>query len=183
MPEVFLPTSECEKCGGHCCKQLPGCVFPEDCGDDVEAGLWELLQTGKYTFDYWEGKFDEDDADDYTAYFLRPRTIDEDGDDSIVNGTWGGRCVFHNNDKGCELEFEKRPLNCRMLKPRPRRGAKCDIEGDPKGDAIHAWKPYNEMIKRTIARWDAEHDSESAPVDGVEQFCNGLEHMMGRMFG
>jgi len=135
---------------------MPGTVFPEDCGEDIEAGLRAMLASGEYMLDYWEGEFEHHSGDptlvmpaDKTAYYLRPRVDNEVDNAWPVHGTWGGKCIFH-MDTGCRLKFEARPLNCRMLKPRERRGAECTIDGVPKEDCIAAWIPHNDLIERVL---------------------------------
>ena len=153
--QVYEPTKMCGVCGGKCCQHLPGAVFPSDCGEDVEAGLWSMMQTGNYIFDYWEGQF-EDFEDIYTPYYFRPKTKEEEGSRNIRNGTWGGPCTFL-TPQGCTLKFEQRPLNCRMLKPKETVEGKCTGTDDAKTDAIRAWIPHNELIEKLIERWYAEN--------------------------
>ena len=73
----------CTKCGGGCCKQLPGGVSPADLTEVTKESLLKLLQTGKYAIDWWEG--------DYPEYFIRPAIKNCS---SIFDPTWGGECVF-----------------------------------------------------------------------------------------
>ena len=153
--KVYQPTSECVTCRGTCCKQCPGAVFPQDCGPDIESGLREMMRSGRYTFDYWEGAFNEGlDKKGETSYFVRPR-VPTDEPDRIINGAWGGRCTFL-TDTGCELPFEKRPTNCKMLKPRARRGDTCDIDGHirPKEEAIKAWRKHGDIVAKIIKEFD-----------------------------
>jgi hypothetical protein len=157
MPkETYPPSPLCATCGGACCKTLPGCVFPQECGDDVEAGLRAKLASGKYIFDYWEGEFVHDNGTDRLpadkiGYYLRPKVTDEVKSRGIVNGAWGGVCVFH-TDTGCTLsDDEERPLNCRALKPKATEDGRCSNDGCGKQDAIAAWIPHNELIEQIIA--------------------------------
>jgi len=154
------PTSACAVCKGKCCKHYPGVVFPSDCGPNVEARLRGMLKSGRYVLDYWDGTFEPGDPEDFTAYFVRPKTAAEVQryPDRIVLESWGGQCTFLQPD-GCELEFKDRPLNCRMLKPREHRGEECKLPaGSPKEDAIRAWKPYNAIIKTIIKEHDGKYD-------------------------
>lgn len=148
----YQPNAECAICQGLCCKRYPGCVAPEDCGEDVEAGLRALLSSGNYIIDYWEGPF-EQNPEDVVGYFVRPRTVEEVGRSGIIHGAWGGKCMLLKPD-GCVLEFDKRPLNCRLLKPRDSRLDRCTIEGEPKEDCIRKWLPYNALFKRIIDEWE-----------------------------
>lgn len=44
----------CKRCGGKCCNTCPGLVYPEDVGFSEEK-VKELLSTGNYALDWWEG--------------------------------------------------------------------------------------------------------------------------------
>lgn len=154
---IYEPTSECVTCKGDCCKRMPGCVFPEDCGPDIEATVRGMLDSGKYIIDYWEGSFYPDDPEGFVSYYIRPRTVIERDKDWIISGSWGGRCIML-TDTGCELPFDKRPLNCRMLKPRLHRGDLCVVKGTPKQDCIHAWREHNAMLECIISDWQKKLD-------------------------
>lgn len=49
----------------------------------------------------------------------------------------------------CELPFEQRPLNCRMLEPRPRELG-CTAHGFMKEAAAREWLPYQKIIAKAI---------------------------------
>ena len=124
----------CTKCGGRCCKYLPGGVSPADLTEVTKESLLRLLQTGKYAIDWWEG--------DYPEYFIRPAIKNCS---SIFDPAWGGECVFL-TDIGCELPPKERPYQCRMLEP-VSEGKRCVKHGGDKETVKNMWKPYNGLIK------------------------------------
>ena len=128
--------SLCAKCGGLCCKNFPGCVMPSK--DNPEQQARELLATGNYTVDWWEGdprkeyscpctccpdemKCDSEECNAWRsgyldrAYYIRPRMQNEQG---TLNRGWGGSpCVFL-TESGCKLSSDQRPDECQLLEPR-----------------------------------------------------------------
>jgi Fe-S-cluster containining protein len=98
----------CTKCGGECCKRYPGIIAPDDLGTtarDILSKCRELLRTGGYQVDWWEG--------DPNIYFVRPKIMDHRSG-SVFSPSWGGSCYFLAYN-GCKLSFEDRPLGCRVF--------------------------------------------------------------------
>lgn len=136
----------CGPCGGKCCKSMPGIATPEDFGapdrDVMQSRLREALSSGRWAIDWWEGDPRPDSHALDAAYFVRPATWDKRG--TLYDPSWGGRCTFL-GVKGCELEYDARPRNCRALIPRP--GTSC-VETDEDGGRVNkdryaiAWIPY-----------------------------------------
>lgn len=137
----FQNPTICKKCGGECCNRYPGLCAPSDFGKDMEINLLNAICSGFYSFDYWEGNFEGVDS----PYFVRPATIYSV--DKLVDPSWGGRCVFL-TDKGCELKFDDRPHNCRILEP--LADDKCKDHGKGKEYHIKLWLPYQSIIKKII---------------------------------
>lgn len=136
----------CTACGGHCCKQMPGCAYPEDFGSndlEIEQNLIERLSTKKWAVDYWV-------QEEGQGYFLRPAT--EKGEWPI-DPSWGGRCNLL-TDKGCPLSFENRPKGCRDLIPNLNDPGNCSYPegGNGKESAKEAWKPYWNMIDKVLEK-------------------------------
>ena len=146
----------CAECGGKCCKQMPGAMYPEDVTADITNlvdGLKELFSTGKYVVDWWEGDPRElyDDDLEYvdSGYYIRPRTIDDYGrfGNSLFCPSWGSRCVFL-TETGCRLEPQKRPKVCRSLEPLGDPDKCIMHDGASKQDAAREWIPYHEQIHK-----------------------------------
>lgn len=134
MSEYFENKKICESCGGKCCKNIPGCCYPEDFDFNIEL-VKKALSSGKYAVDWWEGESDE--------YFVRPATKGKEW--ITFDPSWGGECTFL-MEEGCSLSAKDRPKECRNLEP---------VEGD--GDCVHhgqvgkknsaeAWGPFWEFF-------------------------------------
>jgi Fe-S-cluster containining protein len=133
----------CTKCGGECCKRYPGIIAPDDLGAttrDILSKCRELLRTGGYQVDWWEG--------DPNIYFVRPKIMDHRSG-SVFSPSWGGSCYFLAYN-GCTLLFEDRPLGCRVLVPNketPGRGCVNPKEFATKWEFAVLWKPYSKQLK------------------------------------
>jgi Fe-S-cluster containining protein len=131
----------CSACGGKCCKTLPGNYYPSDFNlpekNPTEKDfkkLIEIIKKDKIAVDWWE--------DENSKYFLRPAIKKAN---RKFDPTWGGECI-HLTEKGCELSFYKRPLECKQLEPKGEFG-KCYIHGNlNKETAYKAWLEYNNCI-------------------------------------
>ncbi len=138
--------SLCVGCG-LCCKRSAGTVFPQQFDKIDESVITNLIKNG-YCFDYWEGNpTDNAQHNDKTAYYIRPQHKRYEG--KIVDGGWGGECVFYSEDTGCSKEFKDRPLQCQALVPKTNR--ECSLgKGLSKKDGAIAWLPYNDIIQNVI---------------------------------
>lgn len=147
MPPTFDNPTICKACGGKCCKNQSGALFPIDVGSPptVEA-ICDLLRTGRYVVDWWEGDPREDCDDLGQAYFLRPATTE---DTKPRSPSWGGQCVFGGPD-GCDLEAANRPTQCRALEPSAEGYEKC-VQHASKQDACIAWIPHHQIIEAALA--------------------------------
>jgi len=142
--------SVCAACGGVCCKNQPGAVFPEDVGFPEEPErLISMLRSGRYAIDWWEGDIDpEGDLD--VCYFVRPAARGREG--QTRHASWGNDPCTFLTETGCALPFEERPRGCRMLTPGPE-GKDCQPrEGSTKADACRAWRPYHEELVEIIVQ-------------------------------
>jgi len=87
----------CTICGGVCCCICAGIIYPEQVLDEkgkCADKVFQLLKTGKYVLDCWDG----DPLHVYQdIYYLRPAHI---RGDKIVDRSWGGICVMLKPD-GC----------------------------------------------------------------------------------
>ncbi len=114
----YLNKETCKSCAGKCCKFMPGSCAPEDIinnfpSSSLKKSVSKALATGKYSIDCWE--------DSQSIYYVRPATTDKVG--KTYDFSWGGKCIFL-TIKGCKLTNEKRPYQCRMLKPSKNSGCK-----------------------------------------------------------
>lgn len=130
----------CKKCGGRCCKCLPGCCFPEDFDND-ENKVIEALKTGNYSIDGWWD-------DEKPLYFIRPATKKGKAENLLIDPTWGGECIFFQQDVGCTLPYAQRPTGCKLLEPKEE--GKCISHNGGKWEAGMAWEKYRKMFKKII---------------------------------
>lgn len=135
---MFENKELCSKCGGKCCKNMPGAAYPEDFGNDTQA-IKKAIKSGKWAIDWWEG--DPGDGKPEEAYFVRPAIK---GIKEIYHPAWGGECVFLTK-KGCSLHPEKRPKNCRLVEPAPDGFCKTH-KNVGKQDAALQWRPFYELL-------------------------------------
>jgi Fe-S-cluster containining protein len=145
MNNGYINEEMCKKCGGKCCSLCPGANFPEDFGlPENKEFLIELLKSGNYCIDWWEGSpVDGKEMD--RAYFVRPNYK---GYKELYHPDWGGKpCTFWNINNGCELKFEDRPHNCRYVEPHPEGFGKCVVHDGSKKEAAIQWLPYNDLLE------------------------------------
>jgi len=132
----YINNELCTRCGGKCCKRLPGITLPEDWGKEsaiIQKQLIKAFKSKKYAIDWWE--------DDKPLYFVRPATK---GINKLYDPSWGGECIFL-TPSGCELKPEKRPSGCINLEPQID-GNGCINHGPDKFVFAKAWKPYKNII-------------------------------------
>jgi Fe-S-cluster containining protein len=154
----------CARCGGRCCRNLPGAATPDDFGNDMER-VEAALCSGRWTIDWWEGGVEGNDG----GFFVRPAIKGHEGE--RLHPAWEGECTFL-TASGCELPHDARPYDCRALEPRGD-GEECVIHVRGKVDAALAWG-------RTL---DALVDEDELDVlkDGV--FTDALHFMLGGVSG
>lgn len=161
-----IPNNEnarvCKKCGGECCKQIPGIYAPEQFGaPDIQAmeqNIYDALMAGTAQVDWWDGdpRTDDDDAD-MRAYYIRPPVRNALG--QVFHGSWGGTCALL-TAKGCSLAFEKRPIDCQLLVP--RKGDKgcwhplTLVGKNAKQERAIEWLPYADAVEKAAERAKAE---------------------------
>ena len=139
----------CADCGGICCKRGAGCAMPDDFSDRAGRFRPEMLRaalaTDMWAMDWWEGDPRARRRGDTSSSveFIRPRYVGE----PVVNGSWGGRCVFLGID-GCDLAPGKRPTGCRMLEPKP--GRLCVEHGGGKRQSAVAWMKHGALLKELV---------------------------------
>lgn len=147
MNKIFENKKICSKCGGECCKTLPGSAHPDDF--DMENGPSKLiaaLNSGKWCFDYWEGDARKGEHFYLRTYFVRPAIKGLEGE--VIDATWGGECTFL-TESGCSIKnIEDRPHECRFLEPLKRQN--CIQHGNTKCENSVAWLKYRKEISKII---------------------------------
>ena len=141
MKKNFLNVEMCKKCGGKCCKQMPGSAYPEDFKKPLSKSLLKAFESGNWAIDWWESDPRNKKEDLDKAYYIRPRTKDNN---NLFDPSWGGECIFLNNNS-CILKPEERPQSCRLLEPK-ENGDNCICHGKSKQGAAIAWLPYTDII-------------------------------------
>ena len=148
--------SLCAKCGGTCCKRMPGLFTPEDFGlpENVE-GFKKRFKEERLSVDWWEGdiRFRDFRTEGFAlsqgeklltqTSYVRPPVV---GASKVFDPTWGGACAKHSKETGCSLKFEDRPYECRNLVP--IESMQCKLSGDTlsKEQIIELWLPYQDLI-------------------------------------
>jgi Fe-S-cluster containining protein len=133
----------CRKCGGFCCKQSGGLVFPADLAFTHESSIYtflkENLHIGKYSVDVLM-----DDPSGISGYYIRMRQLTDSGNFNPGNK---GQCSFLNDD-GCSFDYQNRPKGCRDLIPSP---PECYFsDGMAITKCVEAWKPHYDIIEALI---------------------------------
>lgn len=166
----LVDTKLCTKCGGACCKRLPGAAEPEDFGAPnkrvLVKNLRAALKTGNWCFDWWEGDPRPGKEKLSRAYFVRPAIVDYTG--QRFHPAWEGTCSLLTKT-GCSLSYKERPIGCRGLKPVPSLDCKATY-GDKRDVAI-AWIPYLDLLRK------------NGLLDGAEDVETNMFDMFGLLDG
>lgn len=109
----YLPTKECVKCRGACCKHLPAPYTPKDVVR-IFGNVEGAIKSNLIAIDWWEA--------DEPLYFIRPKVKEVS---KLYDASWGGECI-HLTESGCALPREKMPTFCKILKPRENGGTCSD---------------------------------------------------------
>lgn len=138
----------CTPCGGKCCQNMPGTVFPTDLDPQLDEqkimqAARALLNSGRYAIDWWEGPPVEHPEDDDNGFFLRPATRRSEG--RWVDASWGGACTFH-SAHGCELDVVQRPAECKALTPASNGDCKMPEGWEGKKTGAIAWWPHRHIL-------------------------------------
>ena len=144
----YLDKNQCARCGGVCCRTMPGATMPQDIldmfpADNMAESLIEAFETRKWVIDCWEGDPRPNKEELDQAYYIRPKN-DDSYHSGIYSFTWGGRCIFH-TDTGCQLDENERPYSCRMLEPKQNDECVMHDDGGKQKCSI-AWIEYTEDI-------------------------------------
>lgn len=129
----------CAKCGGRCCKWMPGEAFPEDVlanfpNNSFEDAVEQALDSGMWVMDNYNGPL-----------VLRPRG-EKDHNEIVSNRTFGpNKCGFL-TESGCKLKGGKKPRICRELVPKVEGG--CEMAKNNKKELVNAWKGHQAEMKK-----------------------------------
>lgn len=150
----------CSRCGGKCCKTLPGIVAPSD----IELSkITEMLQSGEYCIDWWEGDPRTNRDELGQVYFLRPAMKGAAG--KVFDPSWGNdECVFLSKEgTGCKLTYTERPRGCKIIQP--KEDHKCSIAGSPKRAGALLWLKHTETLEDAAHKVMEELDQEKKETD------------------
>jgi len=148
----------CTKCGGRCCKTLPGAAEPKDFGAPNKkiliARVSAALASSEWCFDWWEGDPRPGRRRERIerAYFMRPAVKGHVGE--RFHPAWKGECALLTK-KGCSLEYGERPVGCRGLKPIP--SFDCQPAYGDKREVAILWVPYLGALREAGLLDGAEH--------------------------
>lgn len=131
MKEFRKNPAICGRCGGHCCRQMPGAAVPADFDHDVGRVI-RALASGLWAIDWWEAE--------RPGYYLRPAIFGRQGE--LFHRSWGGSCVFL-GPRGCRLR--RRPAQCRNLEP--RADGECHLHGLTKRAVARAWGHWRSVFE------------------------------------
>ena len=135
----------CRACGGQCCLNMPGIVHPENIPS--ANTLRQMLASGRYTIDCWEGDPRQNHDELQQCFYVRPAIKGKEG--WITDYAWNGACTFLTAATGCELPYNGRPHQCRKLEPADNP-TRC-TGALTKRDYVIAWLPFQELLD-TLSR-------------------------------
>jgi hypothetical protein len=156
----------CRRCGGQCCKTLPGAYLP---GQLSDAELAEGVRSGRLVLAWWDGDprpekqcFDIDcdgscprcmDPERLRrAYYVRPRH--SDSRPGPFDPSQQGTCLLL-GPAGCTLPFARRPAGCQNLLVNRAEPGNCHDYAVPTRSFKHyaalAWVPYQDELARLAA--------------------------------
>lgn len=163
--------SICAECKGNCCRHIAGIYHPDQIkaqiGDITYESLKKFIDTGKVSIDWYEDiaefyEFDDEDIKNLDnrvgpeGYYLRPRHLHS----PIIDPSFGGCCIHWSLEKGCELSFEKRPLECQLFIPGSSRvceeyyDSSIVSEHFGKKEAYKAWLRYWSILDKLRFEYD-----------------------------
>ncbi len=127
----------CKTCGGQCCQRYSGIYHPADFNLVLTYETLTALLEKNVCIDWYGGT--------RKIYFLRPT---HQGMPVKINPSFGGVCI-HWTKTGCKLPFPRRPLQCRILKPKLEPDQLC-VGTVSKRQAALWWSPYQSILKKII---------------------------------
>ena len=151
--KYHLKPSFCSSCKGKCCKRAAGIYLPSDFKPEelTPDSIFAMLQSGKFSIDWWDDDPRPGKNELSQAYYIRPRHVGA----PAINGSWGGRCVNLSDETGCTLPNNKKPAQCRELIPMSPEGEGCHVSDkkfEKQGMSIE-WVPYQAVIIEAINKF------------------------------
>lgn len=152
----------CGLCKGQCCKNLAGSYTPEDIGTITPEHILDLLNTGKYAIDWWDGdaRFTLVDTSRYynlsRTYYLRPRHRNLPAIAKLNDPDHAPSTCINLTPKGCSLSFKERPYQCKALIPnfnKETNEPNCMIKRDDmasRQDIAIMWVPYQKVLEKAM---------------------------------
>ena len=140
----------CSQCKGKCCQGYAGLCLPNDIGDksNIVENSISLIKTGKWTIDCWEGD-PRPNGKLGQVWFIRPAHKDSIG--KLIDRPWGGVCCLWTIESGCSLTLEKRPFQCRVL--RPKKSYQCGLNQQYGKEYVALkWIPFQDQVEEIISR-------------------------------
>ena len=132
----------CSKCGGECCKGMPGLYHPDDLFNgmpdvEIKEKIISMLMQGNVVITYIE-------LDNKRINLLAAKA-------SLARNNWFmwdnfGRCV-NLSDTGCRLSATDRPRECRELVPAVDTKCKPAPSFD-RGNLLDEWSIYEDIFEQ-----------------------------------
>lgn len=142
--------SICHSCGGACCRNMGCHISPRDLPEISVDYILNMLKTGNYSIDYWEGDVFEKERGQ--TYYLRMRNVGS----NIVDPSWGGKpCVMFSPEIGCKLSWENRPRGGKALIP--QKDFNCSKTTYSKKDCVIEWYEFQNILDKVVREvysWD-----------------------------
>lgn len=140
----------CKKCGGKCCMKC-GCHFsPKDFNEITFKYLKHEIKKGYISIEWVDGDVILRPGG---CYILRVRNVGKPIVDSDYNRN---HCILWTEDKGCKLEYEKRPSGGRLLVPKmgydpftKKQEYMCHSKYDI-DDCFDEWMKYQEILRKLV---------------------------------
>ncbi len=132
---------------------MPGSMSPYDLPQPWQPQVEQLLRSGKWCLDWWDGDTDPMGGMEQ-VYYLRP-TI-KGREQQVFHAGWGGECTML-GPQGCTLPREEMPTGCRNLVPRAKAGMPCTGTYD-KEQVAQDWRPHNTELWQIARRVQQEQE-------------------------
>jgi hypothetical protein len=122
-----------------------GChLSPEDIKVEITyKNLINLLNTGRYSIDWWEAF--ELNGKAVNGYYIRARHVNK----GIIDPSFGGVCALL-TDNGCSLCYEDRPKGGRFLISDVMLNCKTEYE---KFDSAKDWSKYWDILNKLFDKF------------------------------
>lgn len=134
----------CATCQGFCCKSFAGFNHPNDFLPNIEENILTAIKSGNFCISAHTG---DPRGELSHILYVRPNITGKTG--KIFDRSLKGQCSLL-KDTGCELDFDKRPFQCRDLEPNPDYvtiGCKGKI---PRDEIVMAWIPFQKFLRKVI---------------------------------